>query len=91
MQRLQQTQIGKIKKDILRVYKGIIPKKKGQVSVPVIITYVMTNYISYTELDFLNHFFLYDDSVQPLEAYASIIILFLSGLKPRTIASSSQP
>ena len=51
----------------------------------------MTNYISYTELDFLNHFFLYDDSVQPFEAYASIIILFLSGLKPRTIASSSKP
>ena len=51
----------------------------------------MTNYISYTELDFLNHFFLYDDSVQPLEAYASIIILFLSGVKPRTIASSPKP
>ena len=30
-------------------------------------------------------------SVQPFEAYASIIILFLSGVKPRTTASLFRP
>ena len=39
-------------------------------------TYVMTNYISYTKPDFINPFFLLEDSVQPFEAYVSIIIYF---------------
>ena len=30
-------------------------------------------------------------SVQPFEAYASIIILFLRGVNPPTIASSRKP
>ena len=51
----------------------------------------LSNYIFYTELDFINTFFLMKNTVQPIEAYASIIILFLSGVKPRTTASSSKP
>jgi len=49
------------------------------------------NYISFTESDFLIPFFILEDSVQPFEAYASIIIYFPSGVKPRTNATSSKP
>ena len=48
-------------------------------------------YISYTESDFLNPFFLLEDSAQPFEAYASIIIFFSSGVKPRTTATLLRP
>ena len=45
------------------------------------------NYISYTESDFLILFF--KNYSVLFEAYASIIIFFSSGVKPRTTASSS--
>ena len=43
--------------------------------------------ISYTELDFINTFFLYKNSVRLFEAYASIIIIFISGVEPHSIAT----
>ena len=49
------------------------------------------NYISYTELDFINTFFFMKNTVQPIEAYASIIIFYLSGVKPHTTASMPKP
>ena len=47
------------------------------------------NYISYTESDFLILFF--KNYSVLFEAYASIIIFFSSGVKPRSTASSSKP
>ena len=47
-------------------------------------------YISYTKLDFINIFFM-KFSVRFFEAYTSIIIFFLSGVKPRNTASSRKP
>ena len=43
--------------------------------------------ISYTELYFINTFFLYKNSVRLFEAYASIIIIFISGVEPHSIAT----
>ena len=43
--------------------------------------------ISYTELDFINTFFLYKNYVRLFEAYASIIIIFISGVEPHSIAT----
>ena len=56
---------------------------------PVVITYVMTNYISYTELDFLN-LFLKEEYVLYFRSNASFFKI-LSGVKPRTTASSRKP
>jgi len=48
------------------------------------------NNISYTELDFLNLFSL-RIILYNFRSYASIIIYFPSGVKPRTTASSRNP
>ena len=51
----------------------------------------MTNYISNTELDFINTFFFMKNSAQPFEAYAFIIIFFTGDVKPRTTATMPKP